>query len=49
MLSTQRGSGIWSYTLRSGGAILFVSVPATIITSLWRGDARKTMPKRSRS
>ncbi len=25
---TQRGSGIWSYTLRSAGAILFTSVPA---------------------
>jgi hypothetical protein len=44
---THLGSGIWSYTLRSAGAILFVSVPATIITSDWRGDARKTTPNRS--
>jgi hypothetical protein len=42
-----RGSGIWSYTLRSAGAILFVSVPATIMTSDWRGLARKTTPRRS--
>jgi len=26
---------------------LLVSVPATIITSDWRGEARKMMPKRS--
>lgn len=31
--STQRGSAIWSYTLRSAGAILLHSVPATIIRS----------------
>src|SRR6185437_13527048 len=49
MLITQRGSGIWSYTLRSAGAILLVSVPATIITSLCRGEARGMMPRRSRS
>lgn len=36
-------------TLRSAGAILLVSVPATIITSDWRGLARKTTPKRSMS
>ena len=30
---TQRGSDIWSYTLRRAGAILLVRVPATIITS----------------
>ncbi len=46
---TQRGSLIWSYTLRSAGAILLVSVPATIITSLCRGLARGMTPKRSRS
>ncbi len=46
---TQRGSGIWSYTLRSAGAILLTSVPATIITSDWRGLGRNTTPKRSRS
>src|SRR6478752_10218579 len=46
---TQRGSAIWSYTLRSAGAILLHSVPATIITSDWRGEARGAKPKRSRS
>ena len=34
--NTHRGSGIWSYTLRNAGAILFVNVPATIMTSAWR-------------
>ena len=47
MLITHLGSGIWSYTCRSAGAILFVSVPATIITSDWRGEARKMIPRRS--
>src|SRR6516162_2674999 len=46
---TQRGSGIWSYTLRSAGAILLTSVPATIITSDWRGEERGAKPKRSTS
>src|ERR1700735_4915555 len=46
---TQRGSGIWSYTLRRAGAILLVSVPATIITSDWRGLARGAKPNRSTS
>jgi hypothetical protein len=32
------------YTLRRAGAILFVSVPATIITSLCLGLARNTIP-----
>src|SRR3954468_2891700 len=49
METTQRGSAIWSYTLRSAGAILLQSVPATIMTSDWRGLGRNTMPKRSRS
>src|ERR1700749_4848368 len=49
MLITQRGSGIWSYTLRSAGAILLVSVPATIITSDCRGEARGAKPNRSTS
>jgi hypothetical protein len=31
-------------TLRSAGAILLVSVPATIIASDWRGLGRKMMP-----
>eukprot|EP00211_Chloroparvula_japonica_P005518 CAMPEP_0119124720 /NCGR_PEP_ID=MMETSP1310-20130426/4258_1 /TAXON_ID=464262 /ORGANISM="Genus nov. species nov., Strain RCC2339" /LENGTH=362 /DNA_ID=CAMNT_0007114713 /DNA_START=66 /DNA_END=1153 /DNA_ORIENTATION=- len=35
--------------LPDAGAILFVSVPATIITSDCRGLARKTIPKRSMS
>jgi hypothetical protein len=35
--------------LRSAGAILLVSVPATIITSDWRGEARGAKPKRSTS
>ncbi|KAG4221014.1 hypothetical protein PC116_g30509 [Phytophthora cactorum] len=47
MLTTQRGSGIWSYTCRSAGAILFVSVPATIMMSDCRGDARKIIPSLS--
>ncbi len=33
----------------SAGAILFTKVPATIITSDWRGLARGAKPKRSRS
>lgn len=36
-------------TLRSAGAILLVSVPATIITSDCRGLARNTMPNLSMS
>src|SRR5215207_6048968 len=48
--STQRGSGIWSESCRSTGAILLVTRPATIIRSAWRGEARKTsMPNRARS
>jgi hypothetical protein len=35
--------------LRKAGAILLVSVPATIITSDWRGLARGAKPKRSAS
>lgn len=34
-------------TFRNAGAILFVSVPATIMTSDWRGEARNTMPNLS--
>ena len=41
------GSGSCSYKRRIVGAILFVSVPATIIISEWRGDARKIIPNRS--
>lgn len=44
------GGGQWARpTLRSAGAILLVRVPATIMTSDWRGLARKTTPKRSMS
>ena len=39
----------WSYTFRRAGAILFVSVPATIMTSLCLGLGRKIIPKRSKS
>ena len=39
---THLGSGIWSYRRRSTGAIFLVTVPATIIRSACRGDARKT-------
>lgn len=35
------------YTFRKAGAILFVSVPATIITSDCLGDARNRIPIRS--
>ncbi len=42
-------SRTWSYTLRSAGAILFVNVPATIMTSLCRGLGRKIIPNLSRS
>lgn len=46
---TYLGSGIWSYTLRKAGAILFVNVPATIIQSDCLGLARGIIPIRSRS
>src|SRR4051812_9969572 len=49
MAMTHLGSGIWSYRVRRIGAIFLQTVPATIITSAWRGEARKMMPKRSRS
>src|SRR3954452_15847467 len=42
------GSGIWSHMRFSTGAILSVTVPATIIRSLCRGLGRKTSaPKRA--
>ena len=41
------GSGICSYKRRIVGAILFVKVPATIITSACLGEARITIPNRS--
>src|SRR5438128_1446219 len=47
---THFGSGIWSYRRRSTGAIFLVTVPATIIRSDWRGDARNTSaPNRAMS
>ena len=39
---THLGSGIWSYSRRSTGAIFLVTVPATISRSACRGEARKT-------
>src|SRR5579864_6210921 len=42
------GSGIWSQTRLSTGAIFRVTVPATIIRSDCRGEGRKTSaPKRA--
>jgi hypothetical protein len=38
-----------SVRARSAGAILLHRVPATIITSDWRGEARGAKPKRSTS
>src|SRR3954471_16647636 len=50
MASTHRGAGMWSYICRRTGAIFWLTRPATIIRSAWRGEARKTsMPKRARS
>src|SRR3990170_673919 len=44
------GSGICSHSRISGPAIFVVSVPATMSTSAWRGDARNgNMPQRSMS
>src|SRR5512135_333292 len=44
------GSGIWSQSRRRTGAILLVTVPATMNRSAWRGEARKSsMPKRAMS
>src|SRR5579872_3024362 len=42
------GSGIWSQMRLRTGAIFRVTVPATIIRSLWRGLGRNTSaPKRA--
>src|SRR3954451_15108804 len=42
------GSGIWSQIRFTASAILYVTVPATIITSLCRGEKRITSaPKRA--
>src|SRR5713226_3353694 len=44
------GSGICSQTRRTAGAIFHVTVPATIIRSACRGDARKiSAPNRAMS
>src|SRR5579883_2730739 len=44
------GSGIWSQMRFSTGAILSVTVPATIMRSDWRGLGRNTSaPKRAMS
>src|SRR5947199_6660683 len=49
MAMTHLGSAIWSYSVRTMGAIFLHTVPAMIMQSLWRGEDRKMMPKRSRS
>src|SRR5450432_3242458 len=49
MAITHLGSGICSETVMITGSIVFVTVPAMIIQADWRGDARKIIPKRSRS
>src|SRR5574341_1951632 len=46
---THFGLGICSYSRFTAGAIFFVTVPDTIITSDCRGDGHGTMPNRSRS
>src|SRR5215217_4401325 len=47
MEMTHFGSGIWSYSARTTGAIFLVTVPATNIRSACRGDARCRPPNRS--
>src|SRR3954451_17796682 len=50
MAITHFGSSIWSYTWRSGAAILFETRPDTISRSAWRGEERNaSMPKRAMS
>src|SRR6185295_16748688 len=47
---THLGSGIWSYTRRTIGAIFRVTVPATMMRSDWRGLGLKIpAPNRSMS
>src|SRR5438034_7409194 len=48
MEMTHLGSGIWSYTRRTMGAIFNVTVPATMMRSDWRGLGRK-IPAPNRS
>lgn len=49
LLYTRIASFFLYHTFLKAGAILLVSVPATIIQSAWRGLARNTTPKRSMS
>src|SRR4026208_2088446 len=45
---THLGCSIWSYTWRSGAAILCDTRPDTIIRSAWRGELRNApAPKRA--
>src|SRR3989304_1445776 len=47
MAITHFGSAIWLYILCTVGAIFQVNVPAVIIRSAWRGEARRiSIPKR---
>src|SRR5918911_1627746 len=50
MAITYFGSGIWSYTILSLGAIFLVTVPCTTTRSHWRSEPNASiMPKRSTS
>ena len=50
MEMTHLGSAIWRKIRRTAGAIFQVTVPATIIMSACRGEARNTSePKRAMS
>ena len=50
MAMAHLGSGIWSQSFLTRGAIFFVSVPGTIIKSAGRGEERKTsLPTRAMS
>lgn len=44
---THLGYAIWSYTILKAGAILFVTVPATMMISDCLGDALKMIPSLS--
>ena len=47
---THFGSSIWSYTCRSGAAILCATRPDTISRSAWRGEELNfSIPKRAMS